>query len=232
VKSKHKFRYISYGSIIIVESSAFEVVEVFRSLSVRQLFVSVVNLEETLYRVRESVEKFRCRVLEVISDDYSIVEGPEGMLIHLVTSSHSTKDATDDLMECIQTLLNSEMGVDDINQTNNKYLDAATDINSKLVQSTVYDGPSIAKDKKSNLKNSPRPVFNTLNCTIKTKKPQFITARQMSSQADGIHILAPCPPNSRIPIPFETDIFKGYSLLLIRTDPIDISFTEFFSGKK
>jgi len=42
----------------------------------------------------------------------------------------------------------------------------------------------------------------------------------------------PCPPNSRIPVPFETDLFKGTMLLIVRTDPIDKIYEDFFDTKK
>jgi hypothetical protein len=39
-------------------------------------------------------------------------------------------------------------------------------------------------------------------------------------------------PNSREPVPFETDFFKGTVMLVVRTAPIDDHFKIFFEGKK
>lgn len=41
----------------------------------------------------------------------------------------------------------------------------------------------------------------------------------------------PCPPNPKYPIPFETDLFKGIALLVIRTNPIDPMYKSMFTGK-
>ena len=43
---------------------------------------------------------------------------------------------------------------------------------------------------------------------------------------------APCPPNLRVPMPFETEIFKGVTLLLVRTNPLDGHYSNFFDGTK
>ena len=43
--------------------------------------------------------------------------------------------------------------------------------------------------------------------------------------------LVPCPPNSRTPTPFETDLFKGVALLIVRTNPLDPHYRNFFPGK-
>ena len=43
---------------------------------------------------------------------------------------------------------------------------------------------------------------------------------------------APCPPNLRVPMPFETEIFKGVTLLLVRTTPMDDHYRNFFDGTK
>ena len=42
----------------------------------------------------------------------------------------------------------------------------------------------------------------------------------------------PCPANSREPIPFETELFKGTALLVVRTKPPDGHFDSFFNGPK
>ena len=65
---------------------------------------------------------------------------------------------------------------------------------------------------------NPRPVIHTLNCKIMTMNhPQ---------------LFSPCPPNSRTPVPFETELFKGTCLLLLRTNPIDSHYRNFFQGTK
>jgi hypothetical protein len=47
--------------------------------------------------------------------------------------------------------------------------------------------------------------------------------------SDGVFIAA--QPNSREPIPFETDFFKGHAMLVVRTNPVDPLFQSFFNGK-
>jgi Protein of unknown function (DUF1769) len=67
-------------------------------------------------------------------------------------------------------------------------------------------------------RTDPRPSFPTLKCEIMT--------------TDSRDMYIPCPPNMRAPVAFETDLFTGTALLLIRTDPIDSLFRPFFYGKK
>ena len=65
---------------------------------------------------------------------------------------------------------------------------------------------------------NPRPIIHTLNCKIM-----------------NIHSpdnFAQCPPNLRTGMPFETEIFKGTALLLVRTNPIDSHYRVFFHGTK
>ena len=67
------------------------------------------------------------------------------------------------------------------------------------------------KEKSSN----PPPVMNTL-------KVELLSNDKYQS------IL----PNSREPAPFETEFFKGVSMLVVRTAPIDEHYRIFFEGKK
>lgn len=39
-------------------------------------------------------------------------------------------------------------------------------------------------------------------------------------------------PNAREPAPFETEFFKGVSMLVVRTSPIDAHYNNFFEGRK
>ena len=62
---------------------------------------------------------------------------------------------------------------------------------------------------------NPPPVMNTLKVELLTNgKYQSLT------------------PNAREPMPFETDFFKGVSMLVVRTAPIDSHYAIFFEGKK
>lgn len=62
---------------------------------------------------------------------------------------------------------------------------------------------------------NPPPVMNTL-------KVELLSNGKYST------IL----PNAREPAPFETDFFKGTSMLVVRTVPIDDHYGIFFEGKK
>jgi hypothetical protein len=64
--------------------------------------------------------------------------------------------------------------------------------------------------------SNPRPIIPSLKSEI---------------LSDMSRTFLPCPPNSREPIPFETEFFKGHALLLIRTSPVDPQFQSFFNGK-
>eukprot|EP01041_Mallomonas_annulata_P006775 gene6775-13729_t len=69
----------------------------------------------------------------------------------------------------------------------------------------------------SNTIRNPRPIIHTLDVSLVS-----------NTHSRGY---VPAPPNNRKPIPFETDIFKGSALLLVRTNPIDMHYRSFFEGK-
>jgi hypothetical protein len=49
--------------------------------------------------------------------------------------------------------------------------------------------------------------------------------------SDNSQTWVPAQPNSREPIPFETEFFKGHAMLVVRTNPVDPLFQSFFNGK-
>jgi hypothetical protein len=69
--------------------------------------------------------------------------------------------------------------------------------------------------QKKEKDNNPPPVMNTL-------KVELLSNGKYQAMA----------PNSREPVPFETDFFKGTSMIVVRTAPIDEHYKMFFEGKK
>lgn len=61
------------------------------------------------------------------------------------------------------------------------------------------------------------PIIPTLDCSI------------LSNLSKNY---IPCPPNSRKPVPFETEFFKGIALLVVRTKPEDPHCANFFGPPK
>lgn len=59
------------------------------------------------------------------------------------------------------------------------------------------------------------PAFNTV-------KVEILTNNAFES----------CHGNSREPIPFETEFFKGITFIVIRTDPYDPPYEHFFIGRR
>jgi hypothetical protein len=67
-------------------------------------------------------------------------------------------------------------------------------------------------EDEDNLDTGPRiPTVDLRLCTIANKRG-WVFAQ----------------PNSRVPIPFETDLFKGHMILAVKTDPVDDRFDGFF----
>lgn len=67
-----------------------------------------------------------------------------------------------------------------------------------------------------NAHNQPDPPIRTLKVELLTENStKFI----------------PCIPNSREPTPFETEFFKGHAMIIIRTNPMDMHFENFFAGR-
>lgn len=84
-----------------------------------------------------------------------------------------------------------------------------------------HAGLSMRKKEKKKPKEpdlNPRPLFPSLDVRVKSNRSKT----QWTA----------CPPNSRKAIPFETDLFKGTTLILLRTDPVDATYSDFFCGKR
>eukprot|EP01035_Chromulina_nebulosa_P017045 gene17045-22554_t len=103
---------------------------------------------------------------------------------------------------------------DDLN-INNKSINKST-YNSKNNNNSLSDTEAVRSSSKKN-KSVARPVIPSLKSEILSEQSKkFI----------------PCPPNPKSPIPFETELFKGYSLIVLRTDPVDPHYQSFFLGKR
>ena len=70
-------------------------------------------------------------------------------------------------------------------------------------------------------------AFKTLRCSLLAPSTD-VSDSSSPSTSSSYYVL----PNSREPIPFETELFKGVCLLLIRSDPLDPFYAKHFEGKK
>ena len=61
--------------------------------------------------------------------------------------------------------------------------------------------------------------------------PNFPTIRVEILSNNSKEYVA-CQPNSRTPVPFETEYFKGVVLLMLRTDPLDMHYHHMFSNNR
>ena len=77
--------------------------------------------------------------------------------------------------------------------------------------------PRITTKKSKDIPKNPRPIIRGLEVAVLSNNSKSYV---------------PCPPNSRTPVPFETEIFKGHILLILRTNPPDPHFKQLFEGKK
>lgn len=64
--------------------------------------------------------------------------------------------------------------------------------------------------------------------------PPRLRTVDVSLQSDYLPLgVINCPSNNRIATPFETELFKGHAMIMVRTHPLDDHFREFFDdGKK
>lgn len=77
--------------------------------------------------------------------------------------------------------------------------------------------PPAGTGRKTKNPSSVRPVVPSLKVEV------------LSENSSSFVI---CPPNSRQPIPFETEIFKGVVLIILRTEPLDQHYSSFFVENK
>jgi hypothetical protein len=92
--------------------------------------------------------------------------------------------------------------------------------NSTSIVSVVGDGSVTPTGKKESSSLASLPIFG----------PPLTTIESALYFAGQDHVVF--PPNTQEPVPFETDFFKGYAMLVVRTEPIVPQFTQFFAGKR
>ncbi len=68
-----------------------------------------------------------------------------------------------------------------------------------------------------------------MNPSEKAINPLRTLRLEILSENSSTFVVA--SPNSREPIPFETEFFKGHAMLVVRTNPVDPPFQSFFNGK-
>ena len=95
------------------------------------------------------------------------------------------------------------------------FSDATTSSPTPLITPVVT--PRITTKKSKDVPKNPRPIIRGLEVAVLSNNSKSYV---------------PCPPNSRTPIAFETEIFKGHVLLILRTNPPDPHFKQLFEGKK
>jgi hypothetical protein len=83
----------------------------------------------------------------------------------------------------------------------------------------------------------PPPPPNMASPRTKKMKPRYVNripTLEVSILSNGPRKeYVPCPANNREPIPFETELFKGIALLVVRTKPVeDPLFDSYFNGPK
>ena len=86
---------------------------------------------------------------------------------------------------------------------------------SSAIATGTDDEVATAVDELSSSQR--RPIFPTIDVTILSENSaRFI----------------PCPPNSRVPIPFETEFFKGVAMIFVDSDPVDEIYAPFFQKSR
>lgn len=65
----------------------------------------------------------------------------------------------------------------------------------------------------------------------KKKTPMRIQIPTLKVELFSGNSFISCPTNPRYPIPFETELFRGFALVAVRTDPFDAMYQTFFAGK-
>lgn len=175
----------SQATVVLVESASLdeEMKAAFASASVRQLFLHDRGIKIVQARALQMGA-----LITQSADGHgeSVVEGPEGILIHVIGPGMPGKPASDTIIKSI--------------------LD-------RLEERSAGSLPSAVKAPTA------RPRLRTVDvCVQSDYHPLGIT---------------PCPANNILPTPFETELFKGTAMMMVRTDPLDDNFRKFFdNGKK
>lgn len=143
------------------------------------------------------------RVIECKNSSYCLFEGPEGITF-FVTNGNSNCNPKFSFHDIIISSLSNPTSTN-------------VSLNSSL---SVSLDASVISMTTSKVKKIPQlPVVARL---IPTLEAQLLSGKQF----------VPIIPNSLEPTPFDTGVFKGHAMLVVRTAPIDPKFASFFEGKR
>ena len=172
-----------------------------------------------------------------ISDDSVLVGGPCGIVVHLSPNDSKSTSASAILDRVLPDLF-KHVGVENkkaiprsvarrmskaqgLNEYSNDMNEEYED-DELLVEEEEEEEEQLAKGANTPKKPKPKSV----NPAIPS-----VQALIMNNRARNGNYSA-CEPNFKHAISFDTDIFKGTCLLLIRTDPLDTKYAPFFEGKR
>jgi hypothetical protein len=99
-------------------------------------------------------------------------------------------------------------------------------------KSWFYEYIMFSLSIQSNNDNQTKQEIIPLNLKRNLNLPPSIPTLEAAILTENGKRHVPFLPNSREPVPFETESFKGHAMLVVRTDPIDPLFREFFEGKR
>jgi hypothetical protein len=234
----------STATVILVQRSGCDtsMLAAFGLLAANQLFVTVKDV----FQVQRLASNQGANIIESsVGDDGGgggggggggrscVLEGPERIMLHIidvgwagapheyilnaVASQQNTLDYDDDddgSHGLIQRAVSKRIGIFSSKEVLLK-TGGDDDADDGFVYEDTLNAGSGAHHTASQNQNPPpvRQPFPTLEVTLLSENSvRFVQ----------------CPPNSRLPIPFETEFFKGTAMLLIRTDPMDDLYKDFF----
>ena len=227
------------ASLILVQRSGVDtaLLAAIGLLSVNQVFVMVRDAREVqLLATQAGANVTISNVGDTehesehdLSGSLCVFEGPERIVFHVI--SH-TRNETLRAHEYIMSAIHAQQNIDD------------DDDEEELIERAVLKHISI----RTTSKNEPQSVVDAISSSGGgdgggssgsgdgndtggvgpfTRRSVFPTL-DVRILSDNSSRFVACPPNSRIPIPFETEFFKGVALLLIRKEQVDEKYQDFF----
>ena len=211
----HRVILVSSGSsIILVQKGSCNVATLatFGCLAVKHVFIAVDDPAEV--RNRAANVGGDVRVIEEpdgSSATVSFFEGTSELIFHALKSERGRPGPNphDVLMNKIWSQLEKDADAPDGGAGGAGALGETTP--------TPVTTPLATAKKPRDAPKNPRPIIRGLEVSVLSNNSKSYV---------------PCPPNARSPVPFETEIFKGHVLLVLRTDPPDPHFRALFEGNK
>ena len=204
-----------YQTIMIVNQDAVTddtVNEKLQYISTKHIYATVNDISSFQTRATSLGVSLNESNIDEKTGSICVFDGPENVLVHVIARDKAANYDTNELFINFLGVQNEEDSI------NNLQISPIADMKDHEISEN--DKEEIKKTNSTdelNLLSKNRPIRKTIIPTLGST----ILSNNSKSHVN-------LPPNSRTPIPFETELFIGHCVLAVKTNPEDPDFKPYF----